>query len=198
MAISGNWSLYLFLSLSLCLFVSQSIYAYVCTRMYINHIWPWYQLPIGCFEYEVHSSVPIFVHTLWKPTTSGSMCTQNVEVRTWYHSVILSTNVPIHRWWIKTCISIAWPWSAIEKCKWALYENVVLWWRHLIETFKRLSKQPRGWWFEAPSCPFWRHCNVRDISPHGSVVITSWHGWLSITPPFIRRIHSSLVDSHKK
>ena len=24
---------------------------------------------------------------------------------------------------------------------------------------KRLSKQSRGWWFETPSCPLWRHCN---------------------------------------
>ena len=24
---------------------------------------------------------------------------------------------------------------------------------------KRLSKQSWGWWFEAPSCPLWRHCN---------------------------------------
>ena len=26
---------------------------------------------------------------------------------------------------------------------------------------KRLSKQSRGWWFETPSRPLWRHCNVR-------------------------------------
>ena len=25
---------------------------------------------------------------------------------------------------------------------------------------RRLSKQSRGWWFEKPSCPLWRHCNV--------------------------------------
>ena len=25
---------------------------------------------------------------------------------------------------------------------------------------KRLSKQPRGWRFETPSSPLWRHCNV--------------------------------------
>ena len=24
---------------------------------------------------------------------------------------------------------------------------------------KRLSKQWRGWWFDTPSCPLWRHCN---------------------------------------
>ena len=26
---------------------------------------------------------------------------------------------------------------------------------------KRLHKQWRGWWFETPSCPLWRHCNVQ-------------------------------------
>ena len=62
------------------------------------------------------------------------------------------------------------------------------WWRHLMETFsallvpgefptqwpvtrrfdvffdlllnKRLSKQPRGWWFETPSWSLWRKCNA--------------------------------------
>ena len=27
---------------------------------------------------------------------------------------------------------------------------------------KRLCKQSRGWWFEMPSRPFWRHCNERQ------------------------------------
>ena len=27
---------------------------------------------------------------------------------------------------------------------------------------KRLSKQPLGWWFETPSRPLWRHCNVHS------------------------------------
>ena len=27
---------------------------------------------------------------------------------------------------------------------------------------KRLSKQSRGWWFETPSRPLWRHCNVEN------------------------------------
>ena len=66
------------------------------------------------------------------------------------------------------------------------------WWRHQMETFsallaicagnyitqrpltrsfdvffdlrpnKRLSKQWRGWWFETPSHPLWRHCNAHE------------------------------------
>ena len=33
---------------------------------------------------------------------------------------------------------------------------------------KWLSKQPRGWWFETPSRPLWRHCNASNVST-GSV-----------------------------
>ena len=62
------------------------------------------------------------------------------------------------------------------------------WWRHQMEIFsallalcaaqrpvtrsfdvffdlrlnKRLSKQSWGWWFETPSSPLWRHCNVLE------------------------------------
>ena len=28
-----------------------------------------------------------------------------------------------------------------------------------LRLIKRLSKQSRGWWFETPLCPLWRHCN---------------------------------------
>ena len=28
---------------------------------------------------------------------------------------------------------------------------------------KRLSKQSEGWWFETPSRPLWRHCNVSGM-----------------------------------
>ena len=30
---------------------------------------------------------------------------------------------------------------------------------------KRLSKQWWCWWFETPSCPLWRHCNVNASTP---------------------------------
>ena len=29
---------------------------------------------------------------------------------------------------------------------------------------KRLSKRSWGWWFETPSRPLWRHCNVKTVS----------------------------------
>ena len=32
---------------------------------------------------------------------------------------------------------------------------------------KRSSKQSWGWWFEMPSPPFWRHCNVNIFSGRG-------------------------------
>ena len=31
---------------------------------------------------------------------------------------------------------------------------------------KRLSKQPWGWWFEAPPWSFWRQCNVTSVCYH--------------------------------
>ena len=39
---------------------------------------------------------------------------------------------------------------------------------------KRLRKQPRGWWFETPPCPLWRHRNGRYWSPwsHDVTIIT--------------------------
>ena len=30
---------------------------------------------------------------------------------------------------------------------------------------KQLSKQSWGWWFETPSSPLWRHCNVDTLRP---------------------------------
>ena len=29
----------------------------------------------------------------------------------------------------------------------------------------RFSKHSWGWWFETPSCPLWRHCNVKTLPP---------------------------------
>ena len=34
---------------------------------------------------------------------------------------------------------------------------------------KRLSKQSWAWWFETPSCPFWRHCNEGRFSLYKSI-----------------------------
>ena len=46
-------------------------------------------------------------------------------------------------------------------------EQLLSWWRHQMENIffdlrlnKRLNKQWWGRWFETPSCPLWRHCNV--------------------------------------
>ena len=38
---------------------------------------------------------------------------------------------------------------------------------------KRLSKQPRRWWFETPSCSLWRHCDV-DFFSHPKIWQASW------------------------
>ena len=31
-----------------------------------------------------------------------------------------------------------------------------------LRLYKRLNKQSRGWWFEAPSLSLWRHCNANS------------------------------------
>ena len=36
---------------------------------------------------------------------------------------------------------------------------------------KRLSKQWRGWWFETPSCPLWRHRNESVLLRHWLVTL---------------------------
>ena len=58
---------------------------------------------------------------------------------------------------------------------------------------KRLNKQSRGWWFETPSSPLWRHCNDNRINSsflggqhrlsmiqvfnHGLLVLTENPAW---------------------
>ena len=45
---------------------------------------------------------------------------------------------------------------------------------------KRLSKQSWGWWFEALSCPLWRHCNVQLCLPPmaAGMIQTMWSFYL--------------------
>ena len=47
---------------------------------------------------------------------------------------------------------------------------------------KRLSKQSWGWWFETPSRPSWRHCNVLTF------------GWRKLLLSKISNVHMRLVD----
>ena len=50
---------------------------------------------------------------------------------------------------------------------------------------KRLSKQSRGWWFETPLRPWWRHSNLHmaiSMAPSWKCLIItsimmSWHNW---------------------
>ena len=55
---------------------------------------------------------------------------------------------------------------------------------------KRLSKQPRGWWFETPLWSLWRHCNAW---------VRRWHA-MSIPRPHSRpkRIHTRTHFREKK
>ena len=47
------------------------------------------------------------------------------------------------------------PVNSPRKCQW----RGALMFSLICALNKRLSKQCRGWWFETPSCPLWRHCN---------------------------------------
>ena len=47
---------------------------------------------------------------------------------------------------------------------------------------KRLSKQSWGWWFEAPSCSLWRHCNVPRLF---SLTGVEKRKWTSNYPPWL-------------
>ena len=71
---------------------------------------------------------------------------------------------------------------------------------------KRLRKQRRGWWFETPSCPLWRHCNENSFL-YQSIFFYVWIRsdmiWQNTTSvqtlshPFQRVAHRFMVK-HKK
>ena len=67
---------------------------------------------------------------------------------------------------------------------------------------KRLSKQWRGWWFETPSRPLWRHCNVWSrISQINNCSTTSTSGqWVIPLYPhdglFLVRVQHPMLNVH--
>ena len=79
---------------------------------------------------------------LWVPGSYGVMMTSSNETifRVTGH---LCAEFTGHRWIPRTKASDAELWGFL----WS----------------KGLSKQWWGWWFETPSRPLWRHCNVRKI-----------------------------------
>ena len=72
------------------------------------------------------------------------------DVIKWKHFVIgsLSGEITVHRWIPRTKASYRELWCFLS---------------FFLRPNKRLSKQSWGWWFETPSHPFWRHCNVHII-----------------------------------
>ena len=55
---------------------------------------------------------------------------------------------------------------------------------------KRLSKQSWGWWFETPSSPLWRHCNVRVLGE-----MLSFQGGIGNPIVEIRRSYDRLIST---
>ena len=70
---------------------------------------------------------------------------------------------------------------------------------------KRLSKQSWGWWFETPSRPLWRHCNVChhccDYFP-GAILncrtLTTWPVTRRVAPVMATRWHALLFSKRRK
>ena len=52
---------------------------------------------------------------------------------------------------------------------------------------KRFGKQSRGWWFETPSCPLLRHCNVASRAQRHSNPANMLSGYVTVGchPPFM-------------
>ena len=49
---------------------------------------------------------------------------------------------------------------------------------------KRLGKQSRGWWFETPWRPLWRHCNGWwNLAKNDSLVLSSYPWWAKTLAP---------------
>ena len=57
---------------------------------------------------------------------------------------------------------------------------------------KRLSKQSWGWWFEAPSCSLWRHCNTLGLYKE-----TAKESSLSSCPPNLTKPKWSKYRSNR-
>ena len=57
-----------------------------------------------------------------------------------------------------------WPFvGVIHRSRWTPHtkaSDAELWCFLYLRLNKRLRKQPLDWWFETPSWPLWRHCNV--------------------------------------
>ena len=60
---------------------------------------------------------------------------------------------------------------------------------------RRLCKQSRGWWFETPSHPLWRHCNGRwsyVVSPCIACLLQILISLAKLIAPFLRKKTLSL------
>ena len=59
---------------------------------------------------------------------------------------------------------------------------------------KRLSKQSWGWWFETPSRPLWRHCNV--IFCENSILHRCPHFHGNLVKPSVNLEYGLLIAPH--
>ena len=94
---------------------------------------------------------------------------------------------PFPRYWPFVYGVHRWPVSSPHQGQWR--EALIFFFD--LRLYKRLSKQWRGWWFETPSRPLWRHCNMLGIlSWYPSIFVNRMQLiWGSVTGRFHLRVH---------
>ena len=58
---------------------------------------------------------------------------------------------------------------------------------------KRLSKQSRGWWFETPVCPLWRHCNAHEHLVYRWICKSHRLQWHQLIFIYVLMVHNFII-----
>ena len=91
------------------------------------------------------------------------------SVRTILHLEIFTLHLLCNRsWWRHQMETLT---ALLALCAWSPFTGefpsqrpVTRSFGAFFDLYKRLSKQSWGWWFETPSRPLWRHCNVHALT----------------------------------
>ena len=99
----------------------------------------------------------------------------NVEQDQWHQAVFLSKGVTSSNWNISELLAICDGNSPVTR-EFPSRRSVT--WSFDVffdlRLNKRLSKQSWGWWFETPSRPLWRHCNVIHLGSSHFFSLANW------------------------
>ena len=117
----------------------------------------------------------------------------NKDQKNMHQNYFSSTFYPAYKWFrivTKRSNSLSWwrhqmePFSAFmalcagnSRSRWiprTKASDAKLWYFFDLRLNIRLSKQPRGWWFETPLWSLWRQCYDVEVPQTTSRVISSW------------------------